>query len=257
MFLDAWLGLALWGTAIFGVCVLVAIACVTALVYATRLAKRGLRLKALIFAMPSAAILAIVAGAILVAFTDRRTEREIVIDLRKPQREVALHLKGDCSLRGQTQNTYPTLFCDSHYKWKAEIIIASGDHLLIDAGSIMWNEDFRTTGSYVSLMAANSMSLKCGHQVLMAHRELLKAEGNAEVRAAFEKAAAWILVPNDSRLVSEMNIVRIRPELSLQLRKNVDRINVDYTLVPDLNGAEPARNPLPGKKISASCDRDA
>ena len=79
-------------------------------------------------------------------------------------------------------------------------------------------------------MGSKAMTLDEGRAFLLSHSSLLSEEADDETKRRIVEAVEWLGRRNDRVVYSEVLNVPLRAGFSLQLRKNIDRVSVDFSL---------------------------
>jgi hypothetical protein len=227
MFLDAWLGLFVWGTLAVLVLLFLVLASLAAIAYGVHLQRKGRSRAFWLLVLPSAAFLAAVAAMANHLLVDQRATKQIVLDLRRPQSEILGDLADVCASRVSDGH------CGSgQFKLNVVLIFPEGKELAIQPSSILGSSNSDGSFNYISILGSTSMPLSAGHDLLVANAALLSGADDLEAKMRIAEASNWVLTRNNSNVYSEVRQVHIRPGFALQFRKNVDRIYLDYSILP-------------------------
>ncbi len=145
MFLDAWLGLAFAGTVAVIILSALLLASVFVIVYGFQ-TRRGRPIAGtLIFACGTFFLIAIVVLSIY-AFGEHRADKQVVLDLRKPQSAMLTDLAKSCARKITKESCDSTL-----YKLSALIIFKDGLQLSVPLSDIHWSAGVDQPFGYISL----------------------------------------------------------------------------------------------------------
>jgi len=225
MFLDAALGLLIWGTFGIGLLVLLVLGAFTGILYGIKERRSGKRLVFWLVTLPLATLLVAIAVAVALVLVDDRTEKHLVLDLRKSPDALLADLAGACASTANDDH------CDSNrYKLNATLVFRDGRQVSITPTSIRWSQAPTNSWKYILLMGSKAMTLDEGRAFLLSHSSLLSEEADDETKRRIVEAVEWLGRRNDRVVYSEVLNVPLRAGFSLQLRKNIDRVSVDFSL---------------------------
>jgi amino acid transporter len=230
VFLDAALGLSVWGAIFIFVILFLLLGSGTVLAYGLRLRKKDRKLLSWLLVLPSVILLAGIAAFFIHAFSDFRTHRQIVLDLRKPQSAILMDLRSACPYEPNSPS------CDlTRYIFDVIVIFPDSLQLSVTANTVEWSVNENKTLSYIVLMSSKSLSLPAGRDLLLQHAASFSKDSDTETKQKIEAIGEWIVeCCKDNAVYSEVNSIRLRPYLNLEFRKNIDHVRVDYfiTAIP-------------------------
>lgn len=225
MFLDSWLGLAIWGTVFFGVLLVSVVLSIAGLVYAAKLRREGRGVTFWLIASPLSALLVALCAGVIYIFFDHRIDRHVVLDLGKPRQEILAELIKNCTSSIEDDH------CDTkRYNLMVTIIFQDGLTLEVVPKSVHWPSISNQAFGRVSLMGATAMSLQSGRNLMLEHASKFSVNADPKTKKRIAEVESWLTVPNNNAVYSESWGVEVRPGLDLEFRKNVDRVSIDYSI---------------------------
>jgi hypothetical protein len=229
VFLDAWLGLAIWGPVVLLVILLVVpvlgFTLFRAVVRCRRLLHEGEPEQAMLEAVLVVLFCVPIVAIFSSFFVDTREERHLVLDLRKTQRALLTELRR-CAYGSDT-------YCDSdRYSVTALIILPEGLRLSIRTESLHWSlQDGSTVSIQVRDADASELTLQAAHQLLMQYVKALPDRRDAEMLGHIDEVSARLLrCCKGSEVYSEASGIQLTPQFGLQFYKNVDQVAVEYVV---------------------------
>lgn len=224
MFLDAWLGLAVAGT--IAVVVLVALALTSFFAIAHGFRIRGTKpIRGKIIATIGLISLATIFALSIHALGEHRSEKQVVLDLRKSKSEVLLELAMSCE-RKITDDA-----CDStRHKLSAIIIFEDGLQLPVSPSEIHWHKGVDQSFGYISLLGAHNLPLTSGKDILMSNSSFLSTTSSPKIHQDISHAREWLTKAGSSVGYSELLSIELRPGFSMQFRKNKSQVSIDYSI---------------------------
>jgi hypothetical protein len=227
MFLDAALGLYLWGGIFLGVLSLLVLVSVFALSYAVRVWRAGRKKLAWALAIPAAAVLSSITAGGVSVLLDHRPDRNVLMDLRTPRAEMLQNLARSCAAKPDDDH------CDSsRYALRATVILPDGVKFAVTASDIRWFPSQEKAFAYISVMGSNPMTLDAARVSLKDHVVLFSTEAGPQTQEKIKSTQEWLSKPNGQKVYSEVHSVELRPYFAMIFRKNVDRVAIDYSITP-------------------------